>query len=208
MRDVLKAASQIEASGQFVCERFFLEETVGASRTYGPFEQALGIKFAALQYCELCAEQRGAACKILRAMFVPGPELTLMNPQRLSVAPTLGSRGVPVQPYQCQCHIEMIVGSLEDSRCQPQEALYFVCGGDGSRVVVSEEACLQFTDPVCAGDNPITRRTLQLLFELLLVEAIMVEAAESGRQPRRVLTNRSCMAMRLSTRAKPERRAK
>ena len=104
-----------------------------------------------------------------------------MNPQRLAVAPTLGSRGLPVQPDECQCGIEMIVGSLEDSRCQPQEALYFAGGGNGGRMVVSKEARLQFADPVCAGDNPMTRRTLQLLFELLLVEAILVEVAESGR---------------------------
>ena len=35
------------------------------------------MEFAALQCCDPCVKQRGAAFKILRAMFGPRPELTL-----------------------------------------------------------------------------------------------------------------------------------
>ena len=75
----------------------------------------------------------------------------------------------------------MVVGPLEDGRRHPEEAFGLCTGRGRGRGVASKEARLQLAYPVHARGYPEPRLVLQ--FELLLVEPVVVEATENGRQP-------------------------
>src|SRR5271157_3583077 len=142
----------------------------------------LGIEFAALQTSSLRADQRGAAHKVFRAVFGPLLELVVVGGQALLVFGALGIRRRLAERDQRQRSVEVVVGPLKDDWRHPEEAFCLGGCGDGGDAVVGEDARLQLANPVHEGGYSKTRLSRELLLELLLLEAVVVEAAEDGRQ--------------------------
>src|SRR5271165_7302060 len=142
----------------------------------------LGIEFAALQACSLRADQRGAAHKVIRAVFGPRLELAVVDGQALSILGALGVRRRLAERDQRQRSVKVVVGPFEDGWRHPEEAFGSRGRSEGGRVVVSKDARLQLAYPVHPGGYPKTRLALQPPFELLLGEPVVVEAPENGRQ--------------------------
>jgi hypothetical protein len=96
MGDRFKTTRRVESRGQFVGERLIMGKAVGLSRADGLFVEALGIEFAAFDPGDLGADQRGAIFEILRAIFRPYFQLSVVRGQSLEMLLSLVGRcGVP-----------------------------------------------------------------------------------------------------------------
>ena len=71
MRDLLETACRVEARSEFVGERLIMDKAVCVRRADRLLVEALGIKLAAFDACDLGAHQRGAVFEILRAILRP-----------------------------------------------------------------------------------------------------------------------------------------
>ena len=85
MGDRFKTARRVEARGQLVGERLIVDKAVCAGRADGLFVEALGIGFAALNACNLRSDQRGAVLEILRTIFCPYFQLSVVRGQSLEM---------------------------------------------------------------------------------------------------------------------------
>ena len=106
----------------------------------------------------------------------------MVDGQALLVLGALGVRRRLAERDQRQRSVKVVVGPLEDGWRHPEEAFCLRGCGGGGGVVVGEDARLQLANPIHPGGYPKTRLALQLPFELLLVEPVVVEAAENRRQ--------------------------
>ncbi len=71
VRNLLETTCRIEARGEFVGERFVVDEAVCLRRANGLFVQTLGVELAAFDACDLCTYQRRAGLEILGAILRP-----------------------------------------------------------------------------------------------------------------------------------------
>src|SRR5260370_31859084 len=95
MRDLLEPMRSVEARGEFVGESLVVNKAVCACRADGLLVKMLGIKYAALDTCDLCADKRSVVFEILRAIHCPDLELSVVSGQSLQMLlPLLGQRGV------------------------------------------------------------------------------------------------------------------
>src|SRR5258707_255330 len=76
MRDVVEAARRVESRGQRVRQSLVLDEAVLTCRPDRLLVPLLGIDDAAVDACDLRADQRRAALEILRTMRRPDLELS------------------------------------------------------------------------------------------------------------------------------------
>src|ERR1700751_5226680 len=85
MGDRFKTTRRVKSRGQFVGERLIMGKAVGLGRADGLFVEALGIEFAAFDPGDLGADQRGTIFKILRAIFCPYFQLSVVRSQSLEM---------------------------------------------------------------------------------------------------------------------------
>src|SRR6516165_4718238 len=85
VRNLLEAARRVEACSQLVGEAFNVHESVGARRTNRLFVEALRVEFPIFDSGYLSTDDCGAAFKILRAVFRPFLELSVVGAQCLDV---------------------------------------------------------------------------------------------------------------------------
>ena len=128
MRDRFKTTRRVEARGQLVGERLIVDKAVCAGRADGLFVEALGIELAALNACNLRANQRGAVFEILRAIFCPYFQLSVVRrPEPRNAAVAGRQRGVTACGVG-QRAIEVIFrrfkkdADAQSSRCALNEA--------------------------------------------------------------------------------------
>ena len=96
MGDRFNTTRRVEARRQLVGERLIVDKAVCAGRADGLFVEALGIEFAALNACNLRTYQRGAVREILRTIFCPYSQLSVVRGQSLEMPLSLVGRcGVP-----------------------------------------------------------------------------------------------------------------
>src|ERR1700757_4287475 len=96
MGDRFKTTRRVKSRGQFVGERLIVGKAVSMGRADGLFVEALGIEFATFDPGDLGADQRGAIFKILRAIFCPYFQLSVVRGQSLEMLlPLVGRWGVP-----------------------------------------------------------------------------------------------------------------
>src|SRR4051794_25805494 len=95
-RDLIEAASHVEARGDFVGDRLIVHKSVFVSRADSFFVEALSIQQAAFNTRDLCAHQCSAIFEILRAIPCPYVELPLVIRQSLEMLLSLIRRcGIP-----------------------------------------------------------------------------------------------------------------
>src|SRR6266478_3234251 len=83
--DLLETARPVEAPGHLVGDRLVVDEAVCSGRADGLLVKMLGIKYAALDTCDLCADKRSAVFEILRAIHGPDLELPVVSGQSLQM---------------------------------------------------------------------------------------------------------------------------
>ena len=125
MRDVVEAARRVESRGQLVRQSFVLDEAVFMCRPDRLLVQLLGIDDAAVDACDLRADQCRTALEILRTMRRPDFELFVMDRQRGPMLRLLfGADGItesgPGEPA-----IEFILRRLEKGWRRPEQRLAF-----------------------------------------------------------------------------------
>src|SRR5262249_1868000 len=79
VRDLLEAARSVEAGCKFVRERFNVHEVVRARRTDRLFVKTLRVELPIFDSGYLGADDGGAALKVLRAIFCPFRELSVLG---------------------------------------------------------------------------------------------------------------------------------
>src|SRR5271166_760168 len=178
----LEATRRVEAPDHFVAERLVVDQAVVAGRADGLLVETLGLELPPVKAGDLRADQRGAAHKVFRAVFGPLLELAVVGGHALLVLGALGIRRRLAERDQRQRSVQVVVGPLKDDWRHPEEAFCLGGCGDGGDAVVGEDARLQLANPVHEGGYSKTRLSRELLLELLLLEAVVVEAAEDGRQ--------------------------
>src|SRR5690349_17773817 len=92
MGDRFKTTRRVEVRGQLVGERLIVDKAVCAGRAEGLFVEALGIEFAALNARNLRTDQRGAVREIIRTIFCPYFQLSLVRGQSLEMLMSLVGR--------------------------------------------------------------------------------------------------------------------
>src|ERR1700751_5837820 len=85
MGDRFKTTRRVKSRGQFVGERLIMGKAVSMGRADGLFVEALGIEFASFDPGDLGADERGAIFKILRAIFCPYFQLSVVRGQSLEM---------------------------------------------------------------------------------------------------------------------------
>ena len=172
---LLESTRRIEARGELVGERLVVDEAIVASKANGVFIQTLGIELAAFEAGDLGADQRSAVFEIFRAVRCPHLELRVMDGQHL---PTLGAfRDEPriAAGSLRQRRVEMVFRLLKDGWRGPEKPFGVRRSGNGGSVGASEEARLQFADPVPAGGERKARILGQVPLEPSLVESGVIE---------------------------------
>src|SRR5258707_521357 len=92
MGDRFKTTRRVESRGQFVGERLIMGKAVGLGRADGLFVEAPGIEFTTFDPGDLGADQRGAIFEILRAIFRPYFQLSVVRDQSLEMPLSLVGR--------------------------------------------------------------------------------------------------------------------
>src|SRR5260370_7704878 len=87
MRDLLEPMRSVEARGEFVGESLVVNKAVCACRADGLLVKMLGVKYAALDTGDLCADKRSAAFEILRPLYCPALDLPLPPPPTPPIPP-------------------------------------------------------------------------------------------------------------------------
>src|ERR1700720_509980 len=150
MGDRFKTTRRVEARGQLVGERLIVDKAVGAGRADGLFVEALGIEFAALNACNLRTNQRAAVREILRTIFCPYFQLSVVRVQSLEMLLSLVRRcGVP----GCgagQRAVKVIFRGFKTGWGFPKQPLRPQGGFDGPRIVPRKKASLQIASPIPA----------------------------------------------------------
>ncbi len=85
LRNRLETAHPVESPGQFIGDRHILDKAVCLGRADGLLVKVFGIKYAAFDASDLCADQGGAVCEILRAIHRPDLELPVVSGQRIQM---------------------------------------------------------------------------------------------------------------------------
>ena len=75
----------MEARGEFVGDSLIVNKPVCTCRSGGLLVELLGVKYAALDTCDLCADKRSAVFEILRASHCPDLELPVVTGQSLQM---------------------------------------------------------------------------------------------------------------------------
>src|SRR5271165_2492429 len=162
MRDLLKTARRVEARGLFV--------------------EALGVEFAALNACNLRTNQRGAVLEILRTIFCPYFQLSVVRGQSLEMLLSLiGRRGVP----GCgagQRAVKVIFRGFKTGWGCPKQPLRPQRGIDGRRIVPGKKARLQLAGPIPAFGQRQSRVTGQMVLEPQLIKLPIVKGTKFLRQ--------------------------
>src|SRR5882762_2415706 len=81
MGDRFKTTRRVESRGQFVGERLIMGKAVGLGRADGLFVEAPGIEFTTFDPGDLGADQRRAIFEILRTIFRPYFQLSVVRGQ-------------------------------------------------------------------------------------------------------------------------------
>src|SRR5258708_33935856 len=93
--DCFKTTRRVESRGQFMGERLVVDKTVCAGRADGLFVKALGIEFAAFAPGDLGGDQRGAIFEVLRTIFCPYFQPSVVRSQSLEMLLSMvGRRGI------------------------------------------------------------------------------------------------------------------
>src|SRR3984885_771985 len=79
VRELVVPARRVAARGQAVGDRCVVDKAMGASRADGQFVKAHRVMLAALDTSNLRGYQCGAVLKILRAVFRPDLQLSVMG---------------------------------------------------------------------------------------------------------------------------------
>src|ERR1700686_2017523 len=85
MRDLLEPMRGVEARGEFAGESLVVNKPVCACRADGLLVKLLGVKYTALDTCDLCADKRSAVFEILGAIHRPDFELPVVTGQSLQM---------------------------------------------------------------------------------------------------------------------------
>src|ERR1700679_423205 len=98
MRNFVEATRHVESSGELIGERLVVDKIVGARGADRLLVKAHRINVVALEASNLCADQRGAVLKIVRAIRRPLLELFIMHRKSLDVLllPLCGWRGITI----------------------------------------------------------------------------------------------------------------
>jgi hypothetical protein len=176
--NLLETARRVETGSEFVGERFVMKEAVCSGRADRPFVEPHRLGIAALDACELGADERGAVFEVFRAVLGPLLELAMVGRQCLVVLGTIrgGCRIAERSPRQRA--VKLVVCLLKDCRHHPPKSVCVLGRRDGGNVGTREKARLQLPEPVQVGDEREARVFGQLLLETALVELGIVEGAE------------------------------
>src|ERR1700754_2646207 len=112
MREVVEPARCVEARGRLVRQSFVLHETVFMCRADRLLVQLLGIDDAAVDACDLRADQCRAALEIRRTMRRPDLELSVMDRQRGPMLRLLVGGNGRTEPGRGEPAIEFILRRL------------------------------------------------------------------------------------------------
>ena len=110
---LFEATRAVEARGQFVSERFVVNEAVVAGGADGLFKETLRVKFSALEAGDFGAGKESAIREALRAILRPQFELLMVGRQRFKV-PLPFFRGCQIPAGRVgQCCIELVFRRFE-----------------------------------------------------------------------------------------------
>src|ERR1700745_3189653 len=135
MGDRFKTTGRVKSRGQFVGERLIMDKAVGLGRSDGLFVEALGIEFAAFDPGDLGADQRGAIFEILRAIFCPYFQLSVVRGQSLEMLPSPATRCGIAGCGPRERAVEMIFRSFKTGWKCPKQPLRLQGGVDGRSIV-------------------------------------------------------------------------
>src|SRR4029077_1847512 len=153
-----------------------------AGRADGLFVEAFGIEFAALNACNLRTNQRGTVREILRTIFCPYFQLSLVRGQSLEMLLSLVGRcGVPGYGAG-QRAVKVIFRRFKTGWGCQKQPLRPQGGIDGRRIVPSKEARLQLAGPIPAFGQRQNRVTGQMGLELELIKLPVVKGTKFLRQ--------------------------
>ena len=149
MRKIFETARRVETRGEFVADRFVVDEAVRACRADGLFIEAHCIEVAALEASNLGAHERGAVLEILRASLLQYLELLVMRKDGTYVLlPFAGCCGVAASSVRKRAVEVAMRGKEQQSR--QRMPLRPRCCLDGRGIVAGMIVRLQFLDPVKA----------------------------------------------------------
>src|ERR1700733_7396009 len=85
MRDLLEITCRVEARGELVGERLIVDKAVRLGGTNGSFVETLGIELAIFDARDLGPHQGGPILEILRTIFRPYFELSVVGHQSIKM---------------------------------------------------------------------------------------------------------------------------
>src|SRR3984893_13315486 len=190
MGDRFKTTRRVESRGQFGGERLIMGKVVGLGRADGLFVEAFGIEFAAFNACNLRTNQRCAVREILRTIFCPYFQLSVVRGQSLEMLLSLVGRcGVP----GCgagQRAVKVIFRGFKTGWGCPKQPLRPQGGIDGRSIVPGKEARLQLAGPIPTFGQRQSRVTGQMALEPQLIKLpigkgtkFLRQATETSDQP-------------------------
>src|SRR4029077_18724487 len=89
--NLLETVRRVETSSQFVRERTLVDEAVRSCPSNRPFVEPHRLGIAALDACELGADERGAVFEVFRAVLGPLLELAMVGHHCIVVLGTIRS---------------------------------------------------------------------------------------------------------------------
>src|SRR5260370_27073354 len=102
----------------------------------------LGVKYAALDPCDLCADKRSAVFEILRTIYCPDLELPVVSGQSLQMLlPLVGQCGV-VKCRSGKRSVEVMARRFQSCLPCPKQVFRPCCGLDRRRIIARHEARL------------------------------------------------------------------
>src|SRR5262245_4422864 len=113
MRDLLETMGRVEARGKFVGKRLVVDKAICACRADGLLVKMLGVKYAALDTCDLRTDKHGAVLEILRAILRPDLELSVVRDQGLDMLQSLAGRYGVAGCRLGECAVEVILCRFE-----------------------------------------------------------------------------------------------
>src|ERR1700739_877419 len=148
MGDRFKTTGRIESRGQLVGDRLIVDKAVSTGRANGLFVEALGIEFASFDPGDLGADERGTIFKILRAIFCPYFQLSVVRGQSLEMLLSSAGCGGIAGCGPGERAVEVIFRSFKTRWKCPKQQLRPQGGIDGCSPLSGKEARLQLAGPI------------------------------------------------------------
>src|ERR1700730_15316959 len=182
MRDLLETTCRVKARSKLVGEGLSMDKAISMCRMNGLFVKVLRLELAPLDACDLRAYQCGAIFEVLRTIFRPYFQLSVVPGQSLEMRLSLVGRCGIAGGGAGQRAVKVIFRGFKTGWGRPKQPLRPQGGIDGRSIVPGKEARLQLAGPIPAFGQRQCGVTGQMALEPQLIKLPIVKGTKFLRQ--------------------------